>query len=82
MQNVELACAIIFQKLDIPAEFVYEAKTAFKKHSQKEIFGSSALNKDNLISSEEWSKINQLFELFCIPINVDTHIKQFAAIVH
>ena len=82
MQNVELACMAIFQKLDIPIEFVSEAKAAFKKHSQKEIFGSPALNKENLISSEELLKINQLFELFQIPINVDMDIDRFSAIVH
>ena len=82
MQNVELACLMLFQKLDIPTEFVSEAKTAFKKHSQNELFGSSSLNKENLISSEELMKINQLFDLFRIPINVDTTIEEFSAIVH
>ena len=82
MQNIELACLTIFQKLDIPTEFVSKAKTAFEKDSQNDLLGSSSLNKEKLVSSEEFMKINQLFELFQIPINVDTTIENFSAIVH
>ena len=82
MQNIELACLTMFKKLDIPTEFVSNAKAAFDKHSQNELFGSSSLNKENLISLEEMVKINQLFELFQIPINVDISIEKFSTTVH
>ena len=71
----------MFEDLNIPIEYVPQALTALKKHSQAEMFGSSKLNKENLISKIDGEKCNEMFDLFQVPIKLDMTLEELSKVV-
>ena len=83
MQNRELACMKLFQNLNISTDFVPKALTAFQNHSQRNVSGyAGSSNREELISSQEWTRVDQLFELFELPLTLNMDIEQFSLIIH
>ena len=70
----------LFEKLDFPSDYVPETLTALTKHSQNNIFGTSEMNKKELISEEDWKKADVVFEELNVPIKVGMKIDQFSAL--
>ena len=52
--------------------------TALTKHSQNNIFGTSDMNKKELISEQDWKKADLVFEELEVPIKVVMKIDQFS----
>ena len=52
--------------------------TALTKHSQNNIFGTSDMNKKELISEQDWEKADLVFEELEVPIKVGMKIDQFS----
>lgn len=52
--------------------------TALTKHSQNNIFGTSDMNKKELISEQDWKKADLVFEELEVPIKVGMKIDQFS----
>ena len=52
--------------------------TALTKHSQNNIFGTSDMNKKELISEQDWGKADLVFEELEVPIKVGIKIDQFS----
>ena len=52
--------------------------TALTKHSQNNIFGTSDMNKKELISEQGWKKADLVFEELEVPIKVGMKIDQFS----
>ena len=52
--------------------------TALTKHSQNNIFGTSDMNKKELISEQDWKKADLVFEELKVPIKVGMKIDQFS----
>ena len=52
--------------------------TALTKHSQNNIFGTSDMNKKELISEQDWEKADSVFEELEVPIKVGMKIDQFS----
>ena len=51
---------------------------ALTKHSQNNIFGTSDMNKKELISEQDWKKADLVFEELEVPIKVGMKIDQFS----
>ena len=52
--------------------------TALTKHSQNNIFGTSDMNKKELIGEQDWKKADLVFEELEVPIKVGMKIDQFS----
>ena len=52
--------------------------TALTKHSQNNIFGTSDMNKKELISEQDWKLADLVFEELEVPIKVGMKIDQFS----
>ena len=52
--------------------------TALTKHSQNNIFGTSDMNKKELISEQDWEKADLVYEELEVPIKVGMKIDQFS----
>lgn len=61
LSNLEEETKKLFQVLQLPNECIAVALTALQKHSQNNFFGSSALNKEELIT--DWPSANAIFEM-------------------
>lgn len=63
----------MFRALDIPTEYVDNSMKALSTHSQNKMFDNSHVKPDNeLVSKEEWSSIDNIFNAINIPIDTST----------
>ena len=79
MQDVKLSSTKLFKDLDVPTEFVPQALTALDKNSQNDLFAS--MSSDGLISEQDWTKVDQVFQTFEIPMRVDMTLDQLVSLV-
>ena len=69
-KNFEEETRQLFHTLDVPIEFVPKALTALSKHSQNKFFGGSELNKEELISTQDWMKADAIFQNLNVPVRI------------
>ena len=80
ISNIISGTKLLFEKLDFPADYVPETLTALTKHSQNNIFGTSDMNKNELISQEDWIKADNVFQELDVPIKVNMKMDEFSKI--
>ena len=66
---IVLQTETLFKSLDISTEHVEQALTALTKHSQDNIFGSSDLNRPDLMSQQDWACADKVFEILKLPLS-------------
>ena len=74
-QNFEDQTQKLFETLEVPIEFVPKALTALSKHSQNKFFGGSELNKEELVTEEDWQKADAIFEELKVPIRIGMSVQ-------
>ena len=79
MGNVEEETRKLFKKLHLPLEYVPDALTALNKHSQGNVFGTSNMNNEDLIS--DWKCVNSAFNQIDVPLTVEMSLEELAKLL-
>lgn len=82
IKAIEPITKSLFEKLNISTKYVPEAITALETHSQNNMFGSSALSSEDLITSEDWARADGIFQELEIPIKISMTMEDLSKLVH
>ncbi len=71
----------MFGKLQVPDQFVAQAITAMRKHSQNHMFGDGALNTADLIPKKDWDEAEEVFKEIKLPVSASMTVEQFQKVI-
>ena len=57
------------------------ALEALDKHSQNKFFGETDGKRSEIISEEEWKRIDQVFELFGLPLKHSMSLEDYKSLI-